>query len=543
MKSAAAQPRVCLLASALALCACPSRSSTSAPAHTTAARVAAPGAATPGATAAGAQDAGTGARTGSLMMYSNGSRIGLERFRDDGTTLTSRIIVVSTGVEVQITRAPRHVVVRQGQHGEQRSEQDVPADTVVLENGGWQQFAIMAEWFPHATTPTPVHVLLPAQGSTADGTLTVRPGAAGGRTVELTLGPQTMTVDVGADGLVTHAAVPAQSVDVRPESAAAPTVVYPPPPAGITEELLEVTRGAVVLRGTLWRPATAAGPVPVMVLIAGSGPTDREGNNILGDNANTYRMLAEALARRGVATVRFDKRNVGASGHDPNLAAFTLEDGVADAQAFVERVRGDARFSSVTIAGHSEGGLYALRLAERVPVNAVVLIASVGRPFGAILREQYARHASPATMTELDRVFAEIRAGHAPTSTDPRIQAELHPDINAAYMRSEIDLDPAAILHGLHMPATVIQGEADSQVMVADARALAAARPDAHLVLLARMNHVLKEVSSPEDNRASYLDATRPLAPGVIEAVIAGVPSQGGATTQGAATTTAPRDP
>ncbi len=472
-------------------------------------------------------DAGSAAtrpvREATLVTYTNGARIALERFRDDGERLISQIVVVNTPVQVNLARAPRHVAVRQGARGEQRTEQDVPADTVVMQNGSWQQFAIMAEWFPGATTPTPVHVLIPSQPVTVDGTLTVRPGIDGARTVELVVAGQTMTAEVSADGLVTRARVPAQGVEMRPESEPPPPVTYAPPPAGITEEAIEVDRAGVAIRGVIWRPASATGPVPVMVIVVGSGPTDREGNSILNLHTDCYRLLAESLAARGIATVRFDKRGVGASGTNFRPQDISFDDVVGDAQAIVERVRADARFSHVTLAGHSEGGLIALRVAEHVPVNALVLIASVGRPFGVIIREQFARQMSAADMAEFDRVVGEIRAGRQTTSSVPAIQSTLNPALNLNYIRQEIDLDPAALLHAQHIPTVVIQGDTDIQVMVADARALAAARPDVRLVLLPHVNHVLREEATATPDQASYHNAALPLGPGVLDAVYSGI--------------------
>ncbi|MEI8255889.1 MAG: alpha/beta fold hydrolase, partial [Deltaproteobacteria bacterium] len=358
---------------------------------------------------------------------------------------------------------------------------------------------------------------------TVDGTLTVRAGVDGARTVELSVAGQTMTADVSAGGLVTRARVPAQGVEVRPDTEPAPVVTYPAAPAGITEEAIEVDRGGVAIRGVIWRPANVTGPLPVMVIVAGSGPTDREGNSVLNLHTDCYRLLADSLAARGIATVRFDKRGVGASGANFRPQDVSFDDVVGDAQAIVERVRADARFSHVTLAGHSEGGLIALRVAERVPVNALVLLASMGRPFGVILREQLARQLSATDMAEFDRVVGEIRAGRPTTSTVAAIQSTLNPSLNLNYMRGELDADPAALLRALRMPTVVIQGDTDIQVTVADARALAGARPDVRLVLLPHVNHVLRDEATATPDQASYHNPALPLGPGVLDAVYSGI--------------------
>jgi pimeloyl-ACP methyl ester carboxylesterase len=457
---------------------------------------------------------------GELVAYKSGVEIGRERFRDDGDRLVSEISLAGMKATVTVARSPRHATV---EAAGQKVEREVDDRTVVLENGSWQAYAVAASWFPDAAAPAPVTVLVPGQNARLDGTLQVTPAAGGGRRVKVTIHKLEVTADVDAVGLVTHVEVPAQGIDVRPAGQAAPVVADRPAPAGVAAEPFEASNGAVTLRGELWRPATAAaGKVPVVVFIAGSGPTDRDCNSGLGLRTDAYRKLAEALAGRGVASVRYDKRGVGKSGVAFDPARLTLDDFAADAGKVVEKTRADARLGPVIVAGHSEGGLIALVLAQKAPPDGIVLLATAGRPLAALLREQLARQLDAAGMADLDRILAALRAGGPIDPVPPALQP-IFPRAVLGFLRSEMDVDPVPLFHALKVPAAVVQGENDAQVTPADARLLAAARPDAKLTLLPRMNHVLRDEASPRLPQPSYEDPSLPLSPGVVDAFVAAV--------------------
>src|SRR5581483_6873257 len=299
---------------------------------------------------------------------------------------------------VTLQRSPRHVRVEAQGHVVDR---DLSEDAVALENGNWQAYAIAAEGRSSDGTPRPVQIVVPANGAVISGTLAVDARPDGGRRVELSAANLVVTADLNAEGAVTHASVPSQGVEVLPEGTAPAPVAARPLPTGVTEEAIEVMRDGVAIRGTLWLPTGAQGHTPVAVVIAGSGPTDRDGNNAAGLRTDAYRMLCEALAARGVATVRYDKRGVGASGRNFAPERVTLDDFVDDAAALVTRLRSDPRMGSVTLVGHSEGGVIALRVAQRMPVDGLVLVATPGRTMATVLREQLARQADAATLREV----------------------------------------------------------------------------------------------------------------------------------------------
>jgi hypothetical protein len=254
------------------------------------------------------------ASTGEIVTYRGDVAIGHESYRDDGDTLVSDIRFGGRSGTITISRAKRHVRVEAAGN---TVESDIPEGTVALENGQWAAYAIAAQWFSDAATPTPVKVLLPTQGMTLDATITVTPTATGGKKVAVALKGIGVVVELDAAGTVIHASVPAQGLEVRRAEEAPPVVEARPAPATVTSEPFEVIRGGVTLRGELWLPKGATGKVPVVLVIAGSGPTDRDGNSSLGLRSDAYRMLAEALAARGIASLRYDKRGVGMTGAAP----------------------------------------------------------------------------------------------------------------------------------------------------------------------------------------------------------------------------------
>lgn len=288
------------------------------------------------------------------------------------------------------------------------------------------------------------------------------------------------------------------------------------------ETAIEAAGPAGPLRGTISGEAAGA---PVVLIIPGSGPTDRDGNNPLGVKAATYRLLAEGLAGRGITTVRIDKRGMFASAAaTPDANAVTIPDYVADTRSWIKTIRGRTGAPCVWLLGHSEGGLVALAAAQQpAEICGLILAAAPGRPVGAALREQL--RANPANQPLLEQAFAAIGALEAGKSVDT---TNLHPALMPLFapqvqgmMISLLSYDPAALLAKYPGPVLVLQGARDIQVSVEDARRLEAARAGTKLALLPDVNHVLKAVTSDDRgaNVATYADPALPLAAGVVDAV------------------------
>lgn len=272
------------------------------------------------------------------------------------------------------------------------------------------------------------------------------------------------------------------------------------------------------LHGTLLTPEGQTSAAAV--ILPGSGPTDRDGNQTPQIRASTYRLLAEGLAARGVATVRIDKRGIGESAAaGPSEAEMRFGTNAADARLWAAEAARLTGQPCVWLIGHSEGAMVALAAVENddAKVCGLVLLSGVGRPAAVVLREQLA--SLPENLkTPAFAALTELEAGRT-TEAPPALAALFRPSVQP-YLISWFALDPAALIAAYDGPVLIGQGTTDIQVGVVDAEALAAAQPRAKLVLWDGVNHVLK--TAPADragNIATYMDPDLPLAPGVADAV------------------------
>jgi pimeloyl-ACP methyl ester carboxylesterase len=281
------------------------------------------------------------------------------------------------------------------------------------------------------------------------------------------------------------------------------------------------------LAGTLALPATS-GKCPVVLIIAGSGPTDRDGNSSVviapGKtlHPDTYRLLAQALARDGIASVRYDKRGVGASAAAMNgldESHYTFDIGVDDAAAWVSMLDADPRFSKVVLAGHSEGSLIGMIAAQHAKTAGFISLEGAGRPAADVLREQLAAGGVPAET--FGPILDSLAAGKPVADTPPALAMLFRSSVQP-YLISWLRYSPAAEMKKLPYATLVIQGTHDVQVTEKDAELLAAA-PGAKLLTIDGMTHVLK--LGPADAAAQvagvYTDPAIPLPQQLVSAIVA----------------------
>ncbi|MFJ7666219.1 alpha/beta hydrolase [Lysinibacillus sp. NPDC097195] len=253
-------------------------------------------------------------------------------------------------------------------------------------------------------------------------------------------------------------------------------------------------------------------PSPVVLLIAGSGPTDKNGNSTVTGKNNSLKMLAEGLAQEGIASVRYDKRGIG-----DNMSLLTKEEDITidqyvdDAVQVVNALTANKAFSSVHIIGHSEGSLVGMLAAQQVDVASFVSIAGVGRTADTLLLEQLSGQLTPAQTAEATKILAALKKGEQVQNVSPELQALFRPSVQP-YMISWIKYNPATELQKLKGRVLIIQGTTDIQVNKTDAEALKQGNDKATLTYMEGMNHILK--NAPEDrakNLATYADPALPL--------------------------------
>jgi dienelactone hydrolase len=292
----------------------------------------------------------------------------------------------------------------------------------------------------------------------------------------------------------------------------------------INQQISFTSNDGAVLAGTLTLPGGTVEKVPALVLLQGSGPTDRDGNQPPVLRTDLLRQIAEGLAQKGIATLRYDKRGMHANAPsrptDPKDYATYFDwhrfvDDAYAAYAFL-RAQPSIDLHKTGIAGHSEGGTLALDLAARLQDKEkpamLVLMATAGRPIDVIVREQLDRQLAalkPAQkrtfMAENDRAVKAIRdTGQVPEKL-PQALNGVYPSFSGPFWQAQMKLDPPELARRYPGPVLLVQGAADIQISAErDATALDAAlkrraEDDHTLILLPRTSHALKVLQDDKD--------------------------------------------
>jgi pimeloyl-ACP methyl ester carboxylesterase len=281
--------------------------------------------------------------------------------------------------------------------------------------------------------------------------------------------------------------------------------------------VLETSSGKIY--GTLQVPLCKK-KMPVVLLISGSGPTDRDGNSSMMKGKNeSLKMVAQGLCENGIASLRYDKRGIGKSKAAlSNEASIRFDDYVNDAKEWIAFLRKDPRFSSVIVAGHSEGSLIGM-IASNGLSDKYISIAGPGEPADEILKTQFEK--LPETSKKLIYPMLDtLKRGDTLKKVDASFYALFRPSIQP-YMISWFKYDPRIEIKKLIIPVLILQGTNDIQISTEDAKRLSKAAPSAQLVLVEKMNHVLKTVDSSERNVniATYSQPELPLSPELLKSM------------------------
>ncbi|WP_434703437.1 alpha/beta fold hydrolase [Pseudomonas sp. Z1-12] len=282
--------------------------------------------------------------------------------------------------------------------------------------------------------------------------------------------------------------------------------------ATVLQRPISLDTGNGELFGSLLLPKSDT-PVPVVLIISGSGPTDRDGNNPEGGRNDSLKRLAWVLARHNIASVRYDKRGVAASlAATPDERNLSVEAYVADTVAWSRKLAADPRLGPLILLGHSEGALIASLAAPQANAEAVISLSGSARPIDQVLRQQLSNRLPPPLMLRSNELLDSLKAGRLDDNVPTQLQVIFRPSVQP-YLISLFRQDPARAFAALKIPALIIQGSNDIQVSVDDARQLKAAKPDAELALIQGMNHVMRIVPNDvKQQLASYKDPNLPLA-------------------------------
>lgn len=290
----------------------------------------------------------------------------------------------------------------------------------------------------------------------------------------------------------------------------------------VTEESVILKTGTGDIYGTLKVPVNNK-PVPVALIIAGSGPTDRNGNQPQMKN-NSLKMLSDGLFYNNIATLCFDKRGIAEStAAGKNEADLRFYDYVNDVRTWIGLLAKDKRFSEIVIVGHSEGSLIGMIAAQgNKKVSKYISVAGVGEPAANILKEQLSKQMAAQPQVTRDMVFSyidKLEKGETITDVPVSLNMLFRPSVQP-YMISWFKYNPQEEISKLTIPVLILQGTTDIQVTVKQGELLAGANKKAKKIIIDKMDHVMKNSETTDQQtqvKDSYANPDKPVMPEVIK--------------------------
>lgn len=279
-----------------------------------------------------------------------------------------------------------------------------------------------------------------------------------------------------------------------------------------------ITNSVCKVYGTLLAPDSIKDKIPVILLIAGSGPTDRDGNNVQ-IQPNSLKFLAQELSKNNIATLRYDKRAIAKSKIE-NFKEDSLrfENYIEDAILWIGFLKKDDRFSQIIVAGHSEGSLIGMLAAQNAKVDKYISLNGAGMCADSIIKIQLAQNAS--TIADMaNPIIDSLKAGYTVKNVPSMLTSIFRPSVQQ-YIISWFKYNPAQEIAKLNIPILIIQGNSDIQVSVSDAELLKKGNDKAQLEIIDRMNHIFKDSGSGlNENIATYYNSSLPVKPELVELI------------------------
>lgn len=272
------------------------------------------------------------------------------------------------------------------------------------------------------------------------------------------------------------------------------------------------------IKGSLLIPSFSE-KTAVVLIIAGSGPTDRNGNNPMMTN-NSLKMLAKELQKNGIASVRYDKRGIGES-KNSGLQEIDLrfEDYVQDVEEWIKLLKEDERFSNIIVLGHSEGSLIGMIASHKQEAKKFISVAGVGIPAGDIIRKQL-KGQPQFVLDESLKIIEKLENGETVENVSQMLYSLFRPSVQP-YIISWFKYDPKKEIAKLDIPILIVQGTTDIQVSVSDADKLALANKKSQKQIIEGMNHILKEaVMDRQKNIQTYSIPDLPLKKELMEVIV-----------------------
>ena len=271
------------------------------------------------------------------------------------------------------------------------------------------------------------------------------------------------------------------------------------------EKIVTLKTASGDLEGTLITPSSNSLKT-IALIIAGSGPTDRDGNNPVMMN-NSLKMLANELDKNGVASLRYDKRGIGKS-RQAGLKETDLrfENYINDVKAWINYLKNELKSNNIIVIGHSEGSLLGMVASQSNIVSKFISIAGAGQSADKIIKEQLKSQPMSVSIPA-NTIIDKLVKGDTVSDVPPILNSLFRPSVQP-YIISWFKYDPQKEIAKLKIPVLIVQGTTDIQVGTEDANRLAKALPKAKLVIIEGMNHILKQ--APADRQMNILTYTQP---------------------------------
>jgi len=268
--------------------------------------------------------------------------------------------------------------------------------------------------------------------------------------------------------------------------------------------------------GTLILPNDNPKP-NLAIIIGGSGPTDRNGNQNFLKN-NSLKKLAEALSRNGIATFRYDKRIVKQIRNNYVNKDIMFDDFVTDAISVIDYFKTSNTYNKIFVIGHSQGSLVGI-LASKDRVDGLISIAGSGKSIDSVIIEQIEKTA-PMFTEEAKEVFMVLKNGKT-TSNYPEALSSIFKEDIQLFMSNWMQYNPQDEIKKLSIPVLIVNGTKDLQVPEEEATLLESATSKANLKIIDKMNHIMFIIEGDDlENSKSYNESFRQISTELIETIV-----------------------
>lgn len=259
----------------------------------------------------------------------------------------------------------------------------------------------------------------------------------------------------------------------------------------------------------------------IAIIIAGSGPTDKDGNSKLGVTSNSYKLLAEALQKENIATLRYDKRGIGKSKLvDASESKQRFDDFITDATTIYNYAKDSLGYSNIYFIGHSEGSLVAMVAAQQTKAAGYISVSGAGRTIDEVVMEQVATQ--PENIQEqIKEIFHQLKQGNEVEDVPQYLYSLFRPSVQP-YMISWLKYKPTEEIKKLTCKILIINGSCDVQVKETEAILLHNANKVSKLLIIPKMTHALKDAAADcsDEGMKTYKDASLPLTSELITSIV-----------------------